>query len=840
MPPHKKTKTALPSRTQAAANTRKPLTKAELVGLADLMRAKFESPHRARQYQMDGIEAQLQMRDVLVHAGTGMGKTTIAAGPHAHPTSAGKVTLMISPLIALHDEQVETFREEFKLKATAVNSSNGGCTIEVLQEIVRGDHQIVLISPEMVLSRRFIREVLRNAEFGRRILSVVVDEAHVVSHWGASFRKKYGTLGMIRAFLPRGTPVVALSATLPARIRNDVLSKLQFGQDYANVDVGNDRPNVSIIVRGIHYPLNTYADLDFIVAGIRTKEDIKKTFIYADNIATGVEIIDHLISLLPPELRDVVQGYDPPFRPYNAALSKEYRRKAMKLFKAGTIRILVCTDAAGMGCNIPDIDVVVQWKLPASISLFVQRAGRAARASGRTGLAILLVEPSAYGIDLAEGITTKTSGGKGKKKVEKEKETSAEKREKAKKKKDYAKLRGVQRGGGGAGGKHDAIFVVETPALDPEAQDEGLLVFVQTMKCRRAVLTEIYNNKLAQPTAPCCDICSPELLDKTRPGKPPAVARQSATKRGEVNTDVQTTLHQWRVKIKARDYPTPLYTASAIMRDDTIALLSSVGPIDSRESLQTILAGQWTWWGEYGEELYSCLAALTIPPMVPLPPKRRGKKRVLEGVVEEEDNVPSKRQHVQTPPIAAGTDVTASAPVASGSGARKARAKKPAMSKEEVERLNREAFLAADIENLARATALAHSSTSNVFDDPLLRYTPILTLVTNVYCTSFIGWKIWTITRLSLPSGGTKLRHFLVIVVESAALYALWAVLFLVAFETKSNLQVVLIQAGPELIGLVNALIMTRVGLGWTSEQIHGTPYPSALVFAASGDSTGR
>ncbi|KAJ7026664.1 P-loop containing nucleoside triphosphate hydrolase protein [Mycena alexandri] len=688
MPPRKKAKTALPSRTQAAANTRKPLTKAELVGLADLMRAKFESPHRARQYQMDGIEAQLQMRDVLVHAGTGMGKTTIAAGPHAHPSSAGKVTLMISLLIALHDEQVETFQDEFKLKATAVNSSNGGCKVEVLQEIVRGDYQIVLISPEMALSRRFIREVLRNTDFGRRIMSVVVDEAHVVSHWGASFCKKYGTLGMIRAFLPRGTPVVALSATLPARIRNDVLSKLQFGQDYANIDVGNDRPKVSIVVRGIHYPLNTYADLDFIVAGIRTKEDIKKTFIYADNIATGVKIIDHLMSLLPPELQHVVQGYDAPFRPYNAALSKEYRRKAMQLFKEGTIRILVCTDAAGMGCNIPDIDVVVQWKLPASMSLFVQRAGRAAQASGRTGLAILLVEPSVYGIDLTEGVAVK--GGKGKKKVEKEKETAAEKREKAKKKKEYAKMQGVQRGG--AGGKHDTIFVVETPALDPEAQYEGLLVFVQTTKCRRTVLTEIYNNKPAQPTVPCCDICSPQLLDKTRPGKPPAVARQSAVKRGEVNTDVRTALHQWRVKIKARDYPTPLYTASAIMRDETIALLSSVGPIDSRESLQTTLAGQWTWWDEYGEDLYSCLAALTISPMVPLPSKRRGTKRGPEGVVEEEESL-------------------------TGSGApkttRKPRARQSGLSKEEADRLNREAFRAADrdMENVARARALFGSST---------------------------------------------------------------------------------------------------------------------------------
>ncbi|KAJ7768844.1 hypothetical protein B0H16DRAFT_1716044 [Mycena metata] len=96
--------------------------------------------------------------------------------------------------------------------------------------------------------------------------------------------------------------------------------------------------------------------------------------------------------------------------------------------------------------------------------------------------------------------------------------------------------------------------------------------------------------------------------------------------------------------------------------------------------------------------------------------------------------------------------------------------------------------LVVPILTLTAFTVVASVSTSveehsrNVFDDPLMRYTPILTLVTNVYCTSFIGWKIWTITRitrLSSPSGGTELRHFLVIVVESAALYALWAVLFL-------------------------------------------------------------
>ncbi|KAJ7698295.1 hypothetical protein B0H17DRAFT_1196880 [Mycena rosella] len=375
MPPRKKTKNAVsPTQTQPVVNTRKPLTKAQLVGLQDHMLAKFHCKHIAHPYQMEGIEAQLQMRDVLVHAGTGMGKTTIAAGPHAHPSSAGKIMLMISPLIALHDEQFW-----YLLLRMAARYCS-------LPKWVKGMH---------------LRPLNHTPE------------------------------GSYDSYFFCAPP--SSDTTRPQYWRS---------------------ANVSILVRGIQHPLNTYANLDFMVAGFNSKENIKKMFIYADNITTGVEIIDHLTSLLPPELRDV-------------------------------------------GCNIPDIDVVFQWKLPASMSLFVQRAGRAARAKGRTGLAILLVEPSAYGIELAEGVSGKITGAKPKREAsDKEKESNAEKREKAKKKKAYAKSRGVLRGS--AGGKHDTIFIVETPALDPEAQNEGLLVLVQTMECRRAVLTLIYNNKPAR------------------------------------------------------------------------------------------------------------------------------------------------------------------------------------------------------------------------------------------------------------------------------------------------------------------------------------------------------
>ncbi|KAJ7302509.1 P-loop containing nucleoside triphosphate hydrolase protein [Mycena albidolilacea] len=616
MPPKSAPKKA--PRPKDLSNARKPLTNIELRSLEEDIQAKFQWTHTMKPHQMEAIIAQLQMRDVLVHAGTGSGKTVIAAGPHAHKSSISKVTLMISPLIALHDEQVETFREEFKLKAIAVNSSNGGCKIEVLKEIVKGEHQIVLISPEMVLSRRFIREVLRSTEFGKRVLSVVVDEAHVVSHWGASFRKKYGTLGMIRAFLPRGTPIVALSATLPARIRSDVLRKLQFSRSYVSVDavdIGNDRPNVSLVVRAIQHPLNTYVDLDFIVTDLG---EIKKTFVYADNIATGVEIIDHLNALLPPE--DRARGL---ICPYNAALSKEYRREAIAQFKRGEIRVLVCTDAAGIGCNIPDIDLVVQWKMPGSVSVFVQRAGRVARGPGQFGLAVLLVEPSAYRVDVAEEVA-----------VDKAVTSEVAKTRQAQKRKAHAKVRGVNRGS--AGGKHDTIFVRNTPPLDSEAANEGLHVLAQTGLCRRLVLTEIYQKKPPAPTGPCCDICCPELLDLVRPGNPPSVTRQSAVKRGEVNVDVQTELDKWRCEIKTRDFPGPMYPPSLVLKDETLALLASVGPVTSLNHLKKTLSDQWLWIDRYGDSLYQYMSTLSIPPMVPLPKKTRTKKHPQPQAVEGE------------------------------------------------------------------------------------------------------------------------------------------------------------------------------------------------------------
>ncbi|KAA1476505.1 P-loop containing nucleoside triphosphate hydrolase protein, partial [Dentipellis sp. KUC8613] len=533
-----------------------------------------------REFQVDLVRAQEERKDALCQAATGQGKTAIAAGPYALAQNADRVTLMVSPLIGLQDEMVTTFRDEFKLSAVAVNSAHGGCSPELMAEIVHGKYRIVLLSPEMLLSRRFIDNVLRHPAFARRIYSVVIDEAHCISHWGADFRKKYSQIGMIRVFLPRNTPFIAVSASLTRRVSRDIVEKLQMDRrSYVYRNLGNDRSNVSLVVRAIQNSMQSYSDLDFVIPNdVASAVDIPKTWIYADNITTGAEIIDYLRSLLPPHLHGVI-------RPYNAVHGIKYREEAMSQFRSGNLRILVCTDAAGMGCNIPDIDIVVQWKLPGKLSSFIQRAGRAARGPNTVGLAVLLVEPSAYSVELTEktqpGNQAKIKGGRKNPKIPADK---GKKKEKA----NYAKTRGRYRGGLSG---DDTIHRIEQPAFNEFDETEGLMLFAQYTKCRRELLRDIFDNPQAEPVVPCCDVCCPELFDRTRPGVKPRTRSVKRLTYGNAVVAVETALLRWQNEVVERDNTTYL-TASCILPNDAVRKLSTLKPLTAA-AIEGYLSHQW-------------------------------------------------------------------------------------------------------------------------------------------------------------------------------------------------------------------------------------------------------
>lgn len=125
-----------------------------------------------------------------------------------------------------------------------------------------------------------------------------------------------------------------------------MLKKLQYPESPAFEDLneGNDRPNVSIVVRTIQNPMNTFTDLNFLVPdGITDPQQLKKTFLFADNIPNGVVIEDRLYERMPLEWRDL--GL---VRPYSSAYPLDYCTNLIADFKAGIFRILICTDTAGM------------------------------------------------------------------------------------------------------------------------------------------------------------------------------------------------------------------------------------------------------------------------------------------------------------------------------------------------------------------------------------------------------------------------------------------------------------------------------------------------------------
>jgi superfamily II DNA helicase RecQ len=210
-------------------------------------------------------------------------------------------------------------------------------------------YQILLISPELLLSQRFLNIMMQDKDFVAHILSIMVDKAHVVSHWGAGFRKKCGELGMICTFFCKETPVVAMSATLAARVRQDVLWKLQFVPDhFTMINIGNGQPNVAIVVHAIHNAQNSYINMNFVIPqGVTREIDIPLTMVYADNVASSINLHDHFEHLLPERLKG--KGL---IRPFSVAFSLEYRTKVMWLFNLGVVCVLVCTDAAGMVSTI--------------------------------------------------------------------------------------------------------------------------------------------------------------------------------------------------------------------------------------------------------------------------------------------------------------------------------------------------------------------------------------------------------------------------------------------------------------------------------------------------------
>lgn len=316
-----------------------------------------------RPLQEDIIRSVYEGKDTLGLMPTGGGKSIT----FQVPTMAMEGTcLVITPLIALMKDQVDNLRQK-GIKAVAIYSGMSHNEILIsLENVILGDYKFLYVSPER-LNTQLFKEKLRHMN----ICMLAVDESHCISQWGYDFRPSYMNIAEIRALLT-GVPVLALTATATSDVIDDIQQSLLFKEK--NVfSKSFKRDNLSYIVRETE---NKLASL------VRILEKIKGTsIVYVRSRQKTKDIATDLVK----------QGFSADY--YHAGLNSDEKIRKQNAWKKGECRIIVSTNAFGMGIDKPDVRIVVHLDLPNSIEEYYQEAGRAGR-DGERSYAVILYTKS--------------------------------------------------------------------------------------------------------------------------------------------------------------------------------------------------------------------------------------------------------------------------------------------------------------------------------------------------------------------------------------------------------------------------------------------------------------
>jgi ATP-dependent DNA helicase RecQ len=300
------------------------------------------------------IEDALQNRDLMVVMPTGGGKSLCFQLPALLKNG---LTVVVSPLIALMQDQVEALRNN-NINATFLNSSLNPYQVRSREEaILSGKVKLLYVAPERLLSERFLPFLdLVKEKIG--ISSFAIDEAHCVSEWGHDFRPEYRQLKSLRKRYP-DIPTVALTATATDRVRSDIIQQLGLKQPSIHLASFN-RENLYYEVR----PKTKYAYAELL-------ELIRET--------EGSTIIYALTRKKVDELTFKLQNDKVVVLPYHAGLTDEERSSNQTRFIRDDVRVMVATVAFGMGINKPDVRLVVHFDMPRNIESYYQESGRAGR-----------------------------------------------------------------------------------------------------------------------------------------------------------------------------------------------------------------------------------------------------------------------------------------------------------------------------------------------------------------------------------------------------------------------------------------------------------------------------